>query len=139
VHHFHLLQWAEIESRALTQEANSRIKITERLETAQKAMGVVDYALSYYPHDADLLDSKSALAEFLTSIKLSHLIEKAERAAFNGSHARALKHYKDALFLLSHEYSGNAELDSLGEKINGEIGRLKQLTGSRGSPREDSK
>src|SRR6478672_956585 len=65
VHHFHLLQWAEIESRALTQEANGQVKQNERLETAHKAMGVVDYALNYYPHDRDLLDSKAVLSEFV--------------------------------------------------------------------------
>src|SRR5829696_3723602 len=128
VHHFHLLQWAEIEARTLTQEANSRTKVTERLQTAQKALGVVDYALNYYPHDRNLLDSKAVLGEFVASIKLSHLIEKAERAAFKGSHERALKHYKDALFILSHEDVKTDELDNFSRKIESEITRLRQLT-----------
>jgi hypothetical protein len=128
VHHFHMLQWAEIEARSLTQEANSQFKVTERLETAQKALGVVDHALNYYPHDGALLDSKAVLGEFVASIKLSHLIEKAEKAAFNGSHTRALKHYRDALFLIRRDGAGDSERESLSGKIEAEIGRIRQLS-----------
>ena len=130
VHHFHLLQWAEIESRALTQEANGQVKQNERLETAHKAMGVVDYALNYYPHDRDLLDSKAVLSEFVASIKLSHLIEKAERAAFKGSNERALKHYNDALFMLRRDDAESGAADAAAEKIESEMQRLRQLSGA---------
>ena len=129
VHHFHLLQWAEIESRTLTQEANSQAKPNERLETAQKAVGVVDFALNYYPHDRDLLDSKAVLSEFVASIKLSHLIEKAERAAFKGSHDRALKHYNDALFLLRRENTEAEDTGPVAEKIESEMQRIRLLSG----------
>jgi hypothetical protein len=133
VHHYHMLQWAEIESRALTQEANNHVKITDRLETAQKAVGVVDYALNYYPHDDELRDSRSALTEFVASIKLSHLIEKAERSAFNGNHARAIKHFQDALFFLSRQSEGTQGQDAVAQMIAGEIERLQQLTSNEGS------
>lgn len=138
VHHFHLLQWTEIESRSLTQAANGQVKVTERLETAQKALGVVDFALNYYPHDNDLLDSKAVLAEFVASIRLSHLIEKAERAAFKGSHDRALKHYKDALFFI-RQNSTDGEHGVISEKIETEIDRIKQLTRSTGTSRGSRK
>jgi hypothetical protein len=135
VHHFHLLRWAEIESRTLTKEANSQVKVGERLETAQKAVGVVDFALNYYPHDSDLLDSKAVLAEFVASIKLSHLIEKAERASFKGAHERALKHYKEAQFFLGRHKANSGEQAVVSQKIESEILRLEQLTRSKRSGR----
>ena len=128
VHHFHMLQWASIESRSLTQEANNHVKPSDRLETAQKALGVVDFALTHYPHDSDLRDSHTLLTEFVASIKLSHLIEKAERATFNGSNARAVKHYRDALFFLERQTQRTDEHESVTQRIEDAIARIEQTT-----------
>lgn len=129
VHHFHMLRWAEIEARALTHDANNRVKISERLENAQKALGVVDFALNFYPNDASLTESKSALSEFVGSIKVSHMIEKAERADFKGNVSRALKHYRDALFFLEKESAGSPDRHIIAEQIESHIGRLQNKQG----------
>ena len=126
-HRYHTLQWAEIETRSLTQEAKTRDKISEKLDTAQKALGVVDHALKSYPHESSLVDSQGVLQDFLTSIRVSNSIEKAERAFFKGNHKRAISHYKDALFDLKRFDSQNAELEMIAEKIDAEISRIKEL------------
>jgi len=126
-HHFHLLRWAEIEARTLTQDANNRVKLTERLETAQRALGVVDHALQHYPHDDNLRESRSVLLEFVGSIKVSHMIEKAERADFKGNHTRALSHYRDALFFLDREAGETQDSGFLAERIETEIERIQNL------------
>jgi hypothetical protein len=48
-HHYHMLQWAELESRALTKEAGKHDRIAEKLDPAQSALGVVEFALQSYP------------------------------------------------------------------------------------------
>jgi len=126
-HHYHLLQWAELESRALTHEAAKRDKISDKLESTQAALGVVESALGAYPHDTALLDSRKVLLELVTSIKISDLVDRADRAAFKGSHKRALGLYQDALFLLQRDDPG-AEGDAI-DHLNEEISRIqKRLT-----------
>lgn len=126
LHKFHLLTWAEIESRALTQEAKNRVTITEKTETAQKALNVLNSALLYYPDERQLTESEEAVREFLVSIKVAHWIEQAERSAFKGNNKRAISHYKDALFFLARETKQNEETDLIAEKINGEIKKLQE-------------
>ena len=126
--HYHLLRWAEIESRLLMSEAKARSKIAEKLDTAQRALGVMDHALAVYPHDPDLLDSEKALRQFVASVKVASYIEKAERAAFKGNSKRALSLYQDGLFELDKLESGGGP-EMAREKITGEIASIKQLLG----------
>lgn len=126
LHHFHLLSWAEIESLALTQEAKNRVTISEKLETAQKALSVLDSALQFYPNEARLIESETALQEFIASIKISHWIEQAERSAFKGNYKRAINHYRDALFFLARGNVRSNEKDIIAGKINSEIEKLRE-------------
>ena len=59
-HHYHLLQWAEIQSRILTRDAQKHVKLNDKLGCAQEALGVIDFALGYYPDDLDLRSSEAA-------------------------------------------------------------------------------
>jgi hypothetical protein len=127
LHRYHLLQWAEIEARALTQEARNRVKISERLETAQRALMVIGSALQYYPEERSLLDSEDALKEFIASIKISNWIERAERAVFKANYKQALSLYRDALFYLGRENLKTGERDMIAQKINAEIEKIRQL------------
>jgi len=63
----------------------------------------VDFALRSYPHETTLLDSQKVLLELVSSIKISDLVERADRATFKGNHKRALSLYQDALFILQHD------------------------------------
>ena len=121
-HHYHLLQWAEIEARTLTNEARSHDKIASKLESAQSAVGVLEFALRSYPHEPALLESRQVLLELVSSVKIADLMERAERAAFKGNEKRALSLYQDALFLVGRE---NPDLNSETiDHLNREIARL---------------
>ncbi len=128
-HHYHMLQWAEIESRAQTQEASRRDKIADKLESTQSALGVVEFALRAYPHEPALLESQIVLQRLVSSIRISDLMERAARSAFKGNHKRALNLYQDALFLLQRDKPDTE--DEVADHVNEEIIKIqKRLTDS---------
>ena len=102
-HHYHMLHWAEIESRDFTREASKHNKIADKLVSAQAALDVVDFALRSYPEEPALIDSRHVLVELLAKIKVTDLIDRADRAAFKGNSKRALNLYQDALFILRRQ------------------------------------
>ena len=128
LHRFHLLTWAEIESRHLTQEAKNRVTMAEKTETAQKALNVLQFALENYPNERQLIESEDAVKEFITSIRVSHFIEQGERSAFKGNYKRAVSHYKDALYFLARESVQNNETALLAEQINLEIQKILEIS-----------
>ncbi len=128
LHRYHLLSWAEIEARELTQKARNYVTVSEKLNTAQEALNIVESALQFYPQEARLTESESALKDFIASIKISHWIEQAERSAFKGNHKRAISLYRDALFFLAREDLKNEDREAITDKINVEIESLRQLS-----------
>lgn len=123
VHHYHMLHWAEIETRELTREVSKHDKIANKLDAAQAALEVVDFALRSYPQDLALVDSRNVLVELVSSIQVSDLIEKAERAAFKGNKKRALSLYEDALFVLRRQ---DPDLENdVALRVRGEIETLR--------------
>ena len=127
LHKFHLLAWAEIESRSLTQEAKNQVKFSEKLKDAQGALNVLESALRFYPNETQLRESEEAIKEFVVSLKISHSIEQAERAKFKENYKRAISLYRDALFSLARENVKSLERELLAEKINSEIEKIRQL------------
>lgn len=127
LHHYHLLRWAEIEARNLTQDARNRAKISERLDIAQRALTVIESALEFYPEESNLLESEKAIKEFIASIKISHWIERAERAAFKNNYKQALSLYRDALFYLGRENVQSEERRLIADRINSEIDKIRRL------------
>jgi hypothetical protein len=127
----HLLVWAEIESKRLTKDAQNRVTIAERIETAQKALDVIVTALDHYPDEGSLIGSNTAILEMIATMRLGHWIELAERASFKGNYARAVSHYKDALFFMARENVSIPDADILAAKLNREIDRLANLPGMR--------
>jgi hypothetical protein len=125
-HYYHLLQWAEIESRSLTKEARQKDRIAGKLGSAQAALEVVDFALRSYPHESTLLDSQKVLLELVSSMKVTDLVEKADRASFKGNHKRALSLYQDALFILQHD-APDPESDAI-VHLQEEIGKMRRLS-----------
>jgi hypothetical protein len=99
----HLLTWARLSSRALTHEAQRRVAVSDKVETAMRALDVIDAALKVYPNEPELRESELAVHEFVASVKVGHWVEMAERAAFKQQYARAIDRYRDALFYLSRE------------------------------------
>ena len=97
----HLLSWARGASRSLTHEAQRRVRHSDKIETAQRALEVLGDALKVYPGEQELRDSAVAVRNFIASVKVAHWVELAERASFRGRHTRAIARYRDALFYLS--------------------------------------
>jgi hypothetical protein len=99
----HMLTWARDASLALTHEAQQRGRMSDKIETANRAMDCLDQALKVYAGEPELEASKLAIREFIASVKVAHWVELAERSAFKGHYRRAIDRYQDALFYLSRE------------------------------------
>ncbi|HEV7843802.1 MAG TPA: hypothetical protein VGO69_08885, partial [Pyrinomonadaceae bacterium] len=121
----HLLIWARGSTRSLTHEAQRRARVWDKIETAQRALEVVETALKFYPDEAELHESKSAVRDFISSVKVAHWIELAERAAFKGYYTRAIDRYRDALFYLSRESLKEETRLETAERISREIELLR--------------
>jgi len=126
---YHLLQWAEIEARALTTDANSLADVSERIRAAKDALNVIEFALQSYPAEQSLLESRDVLTEMSVSIKVSDLIERAERAAFRNENREAIGFYRDALFYLGRDNIHTDERQRAADRINAEMDRLRLLEG----------
>jgi hypothetical protein len=122
LHRFHLLKWAELESRALIREGRSHSVFSKKVESAQKALGCVEFAAHYYPSEKSLLESSSVLKEMIATAKVDDLIEKADRADFKGHSKRAASLRQDALFLITRLDFSSSELDARFERIRTQIG-----------------
>jgi len=99
----HLLTWARNSARSLTHEAQQRSRLYEKVENANRALDCIDQALKVYPDDDELRVSAQAVREFITSSRVAHWVELAERAAFKGHFQRAIDCYRDALYYLSRD------------------------------------
>jgi hypothetical protein len=124
LHKHHLLTWARGHSRALTYEAQQRARTFDKIETANKALECIDSALRVYPNEPELNESRSAIDEFIASVKVAHWVELAERSAFKGHYRRAIDRYRDALFYLNQD-AVKADVRAAGtEKIERQIAEL---------------
>lgn len=125
LHKYHLLSWAAIESQVYVQNSKFQAGMNEKLENAQRAFGVIDSALQFYPDDPKLLDSIKTVRDYIVSIKVNHWIEQAERAAFKENFQRAINHYKDALFFLARENERKPEHELIAQEIIDKIEELR--------------
>jgi len=121
----HLLSWVRGEARRLTQEAQRRVSVSDKIETALRALDVIDEALQVYPAEPELRDSALAVHNFIASVKVAHWVELAERAAFRGRYTRAVARYRDALFYLSRAEMSEDARDEAADRINREIEMLR--------------
>ena len=125
LHKHHLLIWARDHSRTLTRDAQQRARISDKIETANRALECIDSALRLYPDEIDLNESKVAIGEFIASVRVAHWVELAERSAFKGHYRRAIDRYKDALFYL-RDTNVKEEVRTAGsERIEREIEELR--------------
>jgi tetratricopeptide (TPR) repeat protein len=121
----HLLSWARGEATRLTHEAQRRVRHSDKIETAQRALEVLGEALRVYPGEPELVDSSAALRNFVASVKVGQWVEMAERAAFRGKYARAVARYRDALFYLSRADMSEDARDEAAVRIQREIEMLR--------------
>jgi hypothetical protein len=121
----HMLSWARGETTRLTHEAQRRVRISDRIETAQRALEVLEEALRVYPEEQELRDSSLAVRNFVASVKVGQWVEMAERAAFRGLYERAVARYRDALFYLSRADMGEDARSEAATRIQREIELLR--------------
>lgn len=129
-HHYHLLKWAEIEIGSLNQLAKAGSRLDEKVEAARNAVGVIDYALNFYPQERSLLDSRDVLTEMIVSIEVSEIVEDAEKAAFQGDLKRARLFYRDALYRLGRDNAVSESRRLAAERIAIEMEKLDRSVGS---------
>jgi tetratricopeptide (TPR) repeat protein len=118
----HLLAWARNSAQSLTQEAQQRARLHEKIEAANRALECIDTALASYPEEEDLQRSAAAVREFVTTSRVAHWVELAQRASFKGRYGRAIDCYRDALFYLTRA-EGDHQLAA--EQITREIELLR--------------
>ena len=133
----HLLTWARGSARALTYEAQQRVRLYEKVETANRALECIDSALKFYPDEEELKVSARAVREFITSIRVAHWVELAERAAFKGYYRRAIDRYRDALFYLTRD-GPDPVREAGAERITREIELLRARLAHERAPIETS-
>jgi hypothetical protein len=127
LHKQHLLAWAAIESKNLTKQSKAETDLVSKIELGIKAVKVLESASEYYPGDTQLLESIVAVKEFIVSTKVSAWIEEAENAKFSNENQKAIKLYRDALFLVTRESLQAQDKQLITEKINFEIEKLLTL------------
>lgn len=120
----HLLTWARDSAVTLTHEAQKRARLFEKVEVANRALECIDSALKLYPDEEQLKVSGLAVREFITSSRVAHWVELAERAAFKGYHQRAIDCYRDALYYLTRDRD-DAASEAAAERITREIELLR--------------
>ena len=117
----HLLAWASVSARTITQDAQRRALVSDKIETAHRALDVIRAALKIYPEERELVESTAAVEEFISSVKVAHWVELAERAAFKGQFRRAIERYRDAMYYASRgSLSDDAQRETV-ERIGREI------------------
>ena len=130
----HLLAWARGSARAFTHEAQKRVRLYEKVETANRALECIDAALKVYPDEEELQVSVRAVRDFITSIRVAHWVELAERSAFKGQYRRSIERYRDALFYLTRD-GGDQDREAGAQRITREIEllRARLATGQAGA------
>jgi hypothetical protein len=118
----HMLSWARDSARLLTHQAHQQARLHEKIESANRALDCIDTALKSYPDNEELRRSGAAVRDFMTSSRVAHWVELAQRATFKGRYRRAIDCYRDALFYLTR---AGAEHQVAADKITREIELLR--------------
>jgi tetratricopeptide (TPR) repeat protein len=131
LHFYHLMKWAELETKEFTQIAVGRDRIEDKLDRLKQTLTVVETALEAYPTEKDLLESKRALIASERSLEISRLIENAETAATGGDNYAAAENYEKALGMIEELESTDANRAAIAEKVAGELHRVRSLGGEK--------
>jgi tetratricopeptide (TPR) repeat protein len=120
----HLLAWTRGSAGNFMHDAQQRARLFEKVEAANRALDCIDSALKSYPDEDELNRSAKAVREFISSSRVAHWVELAERAAFKGQYQRAIDCYCDALYYLTRD-NPDAAHEATGERITREVDLLR--------------
>ncbi|MDI1241228.1 MAG: hypothetical protein PSX80_04835, partial [bacterium] len=99
LHQEHLLRWAEIEIRDNIAFGDEE-RVSRRLAGARKALTVALTALENYPDNADLITSRTAIEDFILSMRIAEVVQRAERSESRGELDKALQGFVEARRLM---------------------------------------
>ena len=122
-HKFHILRWAELESRSLAGEAKQSSDPTSRADVAERAKRPLELALRHYPDEPALKDSLDVLDELVFTLRIRAYIDDAETAEATGDLAVAEMIYIEAIEQLDKNEPG-ATLLGIREQIEQALGKL---------------
>ena len=121
----HMLMWARFSSRQIVNDAQQRVRLSDKIETALRGLQVIKTAQQHFPDERELKESAAAVEEYIASARVTHWVELAERNVFRGQLKRAIHRYRDALFYLSRENIREELRLETSERIGREIEMLR--------------
>lgn len=124
LHRHHMLRWAETEALSLSKDARSLSEPSDRERSVHDAVTVVDHALLSYPGESSLVQSRALLWELAISIKVTNLVEQAEKESFRGDSDAARASYRDAMFYLGRDSIQTPARDHAALRIQEAMQRL---------------
>lgn len=128
LHKYHLLRWAELESKQIVSRSEFRGNMNDRLTAASRAESALSFALGHYPDDLDLLASHAVVENVLRMAKAAELAAGGETARERGNLEDALRLYQDALQQISEGGGTNTDTENIVRNISGQIEAIvKQL------------
>lgn len=128
LHHYHMLKWAELEAREITQNASVLDTPAAKLSETKKALQVIQIALDSYPVDAALLESQRVVQDAVTALEVRSLIRRAERAEERNRTDIALKNYRRALRLVGDSNLSGEEKSEIAMELEHRIRQLNNLS-----------
>lgn len=127
-HRYHLLKWAEIETRSLTNAARSNTDQDSRVGKAEEALSVLEFALSQYPDEAALKESKAVVQEMIGSFHVGNLVEQARFAVHENRTEAAIGLFEQALYVLQTNDGQALDKGFASDAIEKELSTLRAAT-----------
>lgn len=126
LHKRHLLEWTEIESKALLGKAKDQATDSGKAETAAEALDIVEEAIEHYPDEITLIESADVIREFISAARLAGLMESAKGSEKDGDTSAALEAYESILARLSEEKITDEDRQLLVERVEEKLAKLRK-------------
>jgi hypothetical protein len=116
-HKYHLLKWAEIQSKSLAAEAQNAMGLPQKAEYVASAKNAIERALYHYPSEPELNESAVLLDDLLIGFRGAQYLSDAESAARSGNAERAQGIYNEALIFVDQLSVRSPVVEDLRAKI----------------------
>ena len=126
LHRQHMLKWAEIEVRSNTEGLSEAERANVRLGKAKRALDAVNTALSHYPEEKRVKESKDIIEKFVLSIEITDALQRAERAEARGNFEGALKAFREAERAIGASGDGLDGAEKIRARLRDDIERLER-------------